>query len=383
MVKLNRSERQLLDSYYLNPEEAASFSSAGKLYAALREDGVEGKLTIAKIENYLRDKSSHYLYRPAQRRFNENKIIVATLNEIMGVDLMDVSNMSKENDGVKYVLLGVDLFSRRATSYPMLSKKCEETIGGFKKMFRQNHYKAVYADRGGEFTCTALKEYLKSVKTIIYHSENYVKVSTVERFIRTLRGKITRYLEANHTKRYIDALPKLIDSYNRTFHRSINTSPGNVNSKNSSEVYQFQYLPFKGKGSEVKPLRKFKFKIGDDVRLSMIKRSPFAKDSTREKWTEEIFTIVKRKRRQRAPAYKVEDQQGKSVSGWWWTNELQRAKLDPRKLYKLDPEFKIKERKTASGTLEYFVKFQGWPDAFNEWVPEKRLRDLQNISAKK
>ena len=39
-----------------------------------------------------------------------------------------------------------------------------------------------------------------------------------------------------NTARYIDVLPKIVDSYNRTWHSGIRSEPINVNKKNEKTV---------------------------------------------------------------------------------------------------------------------------------------------------
>ena len=42
------------------------------------------------------------------------------------------------------------------------------------------------------------------------------KAAVVERFNRTLRERLARYMTENHTKRWIDYLPECIANYNNT-----------------------------------------------------------------------------------------------------------------------------------------------------------------------
>ena len=59
-----------------------------------------------------------------------------------------------------------------------------------------------------------------------YTSENEdIKAAVVERFNRTMKTKMYRYFTARNTRRYVDALPDLLYSYNHTYHRSIGMPP--------------------------------------------------------------------------------------------------------------------------------------------------------------
>ena len=74
-----------------------------------------------------------------------------------------------------------------------------------------------------------------------FTTHNKTKASIVERFNRTLKGKMWKYFTANNTLRYIDILQKLIKSYNHSRHHSIGMRPVDVNKKNENVVCQSLY----------------------------------------------------------------------------------------------------------------------------------------------
>ena len=58
------------------------------------------------------------------------------------------------------------------------------------------------------------------------HSER--KSVVAERFIRTLKNKIYKYMTAISNNVYIDKLDDTVDEYNNTYHRTIKMKPINV-----------------------------------------------------------------------------------------------------------------------------------------------------------
>ena len=54
------------------------------------------------------------------------------------------------------------------------------------------------------------------------------QASIVERFNQTVKSKLYCYFTAANTLKYVDVLPKLVNQYNRTYHRSIKTTPAKV-----------------------------------------------------------------------------------------------------------------------------------------------------------
>ena len=53
----------------------------------------------------------------------------------------------------------------------------------------------------------------------------------IERFNKTLRDKMAKWILINHTKKYITALPSLIASYNTTVHSSTGLTSTEARSK--------------------------------------------------------------------------------------------------------------------------------------------------------
>ena len=63
----------------------------------------------------------------------------------------------------------------------------------------------------------------------------------MERFNRTLKEKMWRYLTYKNTERWVDVLPQLIKGYNLTHHRIIGRAPASVNAENAMDVCQHLY----------------------------------------------------------------------------------------------------------------------------------------------
>lgn len=60
----------------------------------------------------------------------------------------------------------------------------------------------------------------------------------------------------------------------------------------------------------------FRYKIGDDVRISQLKH-PFQRDY-QQKWTEEYFKVTQRYKRDGIPVYKVKDLSDEPIEGTFY-----------------------------------------------------------------
>ena len=111
----------------------------------------------------------------------------------------------------------------------------------------------------------------------MYSTHNEGKSVVAERFIKTLKNKIYKYMTSISTNMYIDKLDDIVNEYNNTYHRTIKMKP--------IDVKDNTYINIGKEGNDKDP----KFKVGDHVRISKYKNI-FAKGYT-PNWSEEIFLI--------------------------------------------------------------------------------------------
>ena len=111
----------------------------------------------------------------------------------------------------------------------------------------------------------------------MYLTHNEGKSVVAEKFIRTLKSKIYKYMTAASKHVYFDKLDDIINQYNNTYHRTIKMKPIEVR----DNTYIGSIKEVNDKDSE--------FKVGDHVRISKYKKI-FAKGYT-PNWSEEVFVI--------------------------------------------------------------------------------------------
>lgn len=107
----------------------------------------------------------------------------------------------------------------------------------------------------------------------------------------------------------------------------------------------------------------FRYKIGDDVRISQLKH-PFQIDY-QQKWTEEYFKVTQRYKRDGIPVYKVKDLTDEPIDGTFYESELQKVEKSGDILYRVEKV--LKKKRKRGNTSEVYVKWDGWPGKFNSW----------------
>ena len=124
-----------------------------------------------------------------------------------------------------------------------------------------------------------MKSWLEKNDIEMYSTHNEGKSVVAERFIRTLKTKIYKYMTSISKNVYIDKLDDIVNKYNNTYHSTIKMKPVDVKSNT--------YIDFNKETNIKDP----KFNIGDIIRISKYKNI-FAKGYT-PNWSEEVFVIKK------------------------------------------------------------------------------------------
>jgi hypothetical protein len=70
------------------------------------------KYPIGPIRKWLQNQDDYSLQKPVRRNFKRDKVIVHSPSEQLDVDLVDMQSLSKDDDGIKYLLVAIDVFSR-------------------------------------------------------------------------------------------------------------------------------------------------------------------------------------------------------------------------------------------------------------------------------
>ena len=111
----------------------------------------------------------------------------------------------------------------------------------------------------------------------MYSAHNEGKSVVAERFIRTLKNKIYKYMNSVSKNVCIDKLDDIVNKYNSTYHSTGKMKP--------VDVEQNTYI---GSSKEIND-KNPKFKIGDKIRISKY-QNIFARVYT-SSWSKEVFVI--------------------------------------------------------------------------------------------
>ena len=303
-----KMERKLKSIYY-DPKNPASFSSVSKLAKA-------SGYSEAKVKTWLKAQPTYTLHRQARKRYPTRKYIVHDIDEQWQADLADVSLIKSENDGNRFLLTVIDVFSRYAWVRACKSKAGNVVAEAFKDIFQEGRIpKRIQTDQGKEFENRHVLGLFHEHNIEQFSIKSPYKAAIVERFNRTLKHKLWRYFTMTTKQNWMRVLQDVVYSYNHSKHRTLGCAPADVTPANASEIREkvFEKRPQSRKKSDIK--------VGDKVRISKVK-SIFAKGYL-PNWTEEIFTVESVNRKTSPITYKLKDYDGEVIEGSFYREEIE------------------------------------------------------------
>jgi hypothetical protein len=348
-----------MEAYY-EVGEPGSYGGVEALYRLMKEKGQP--VTRRQAAEWLAKQDAYTLHKPIRRRFVRRKIYSRGIDYLWQADLVDVSHLADHNDGNRYLLTVIDVFSKHAWVVPLKKKDARTVTEAFESLLASAGRKPqkLQTDKGKEFVNAVFQSALRRQNVAFYVGQNEdIKASVAERFNRTLKTKMWKYFTHRNTFRYVDVLRDMVRSYNRSYHRTIGRSPASVKPEHEAAIRERMYGPEPPKSEP-------KLKVGDRVRIGKTRRA-FDKGYL-PNWTEEIFTISEALST-RPPTYRLKDYDDEQIEGTFYDREIQLVtKTDD--VYKIE---KILDTRRRRGVKEYLVKWRGYPDKFNSWVKETDL----------
>ena len=347
-----------LKQVYENIGKFGALSSPRRLALAANTSQQEAQKFLEKQESYT-------LHRRAVRPKHFRKTIALYPFEIAQADLMSLDgSYAKHNAPYKFLLVIIDVFSRRLFVKPLKSKHGSEVAKQLEQVFSEQTFKKIHVDRGKEFLNPSVKKTLEKYQIELYHTHSHLKATIVERSIRTLRSHLSAFCTHFNTFSFVPRLDLIVSQYNDSPHRSLgNLAPNQVNLQNTPYISDFMY----GKSESKQKKLRNQLQVGQSVRIL---RGKGIFEKGQFNFSKEIFRIASVQSTDPV-TFKLVDLSDEPVLGCFYQSELQKVQ-EPDE-YVID---KVLKRRTYRGVKQLLVSWLGYPTSFNTWINADQARNV-------
>ena len=262
------------------------------------------------------------LHKLIIKKIKTRKLYSSFRDNIWCADLAYMQLLSKFNKGFRFLLCVIDIFSKYAWFIPLKDKKGISIVNAFQKIFKKSDRtpNKIWVDKESEFYNNSFKKWLGDNDIKMYSTNNEGKSVVSERFIRTLKNKIHKYMTSVSKNVYIDKSRDIVNEYNNAYHTSIKMKPVDVKDNT--------YINLEKEVNDKYP----KFKIGDHVRISKYKNI-FVKGYM-PNWSEEVF-IIKKVKNTVPWTYVINDLNGEKIIGTFYEKQLQKTNQQEFRIEKI------------------------------------------------
>ena len=263
-----------LKRQFLKPSAPLAFSGINKIYKYY-----QGLLKVKDIQTFLRGQYSYTRHQEVHKVRRRNPTFCYAARQLIETDLIQLApEVAAANDHHPFILVAIDVFTRKAWGRLIPSKSAQHVADAFKSILSDmmsSHSnpeapKKILADRGLEFRNRIFKALLQEYNIELFHNYSSYHASHIERFNRTIQKKIMMLATAQGSYRFREQLPALLQSYNESHHSAIDLSPNEAELKSNAYAVRLEQAK---KYSKFWKMKKPKFRLYQICRIAFDKRT--------------------------------------------------------------------------------------------------------------
>ena len=220
---------ELLQKIYYDPK--TGYSNTLELYRRAKKKSTS--ITISYVKAWLAKQATAQVFKGTNAK--KTHLSIEAARGTYQIDHTFFPSNTKINNHYKAVFCAIEVGSRWAFVCPMKNTQTRAVLAAFEGLCdatkKHNPVKRIVTDDGVEFGSNALRDWLKEkaiAHRTLHKDYHYYSNSIVERFNLTLKRRLQKYMTANGTKKWIDALDDIVYGYNRSKHSTLAERPKDV-----------------------------------------------------------------------------------------------------------------------------------------------------------
>lgn len=254
---------ETMNSYLQKKYRQFGYPSVRKFYTIL-----DKKVPESTIRDFVRSQSVAQIHQ--KKVMKQGHITADFVDERFQIDLLDMSSLSRSNQGMKWIFICVDVFSRYSWAEPMKTKQPTDTAKALTKIMNESSVpKVINSDNGTEWKGT-FAELLKANNII--HNTNEIgdhqALGIIDRYSQYIKNTLYKHMTNTDSAQWIDYLDTAVKAYNNSPHSAIDDlTPKKARKKSNSIVIHEINLEKRNQNQDLRE----EPEVGDIVRMKVAK----------------------------------------------------------------------------------------------------------------
>ena len=136
--------------FYFDVHEPGSYEGLNSLHRTIKCKGKP--VTYKQVADWLAEQDVYMSHKPVRCRFPCRKTYSRGIDYLCQADFVDIAHLSKQNDGHRYLLVAIDVFSKYAWAIPLERKDAKSVSDAFDEIFAGGCKPTkLQTDKGKEF----------------------------------------------------------------------------------------------------------------------------------------------------------------------------------------------------------------------------------------
>jgi hypothetical protein len=185
------------------------------------------------VQEFLTRQTVYQLNKPEQKPINK-PIVGKYPNNRWAIDLIDMTKFEGYNNGYKWILTGIDYFSKYVFATPLKNKEDDSCLEGLEKIIHEQmedtYPHLLQSDNGKEFKNEIFKEWAEEHDVSLINTLSYTPTGNalVENFNKFLRKMINEGMIRYNSFNWVDHLDEYLTNRNDMRHGVTKKAPVHI-----------------------------------------------------------------------------------------------------------------------------------------------------------
>ena len=209
---------------------------------------IEPTVKRSDIKSFLDKQESAQQTTMKKERKQSGHITALIKNEVWQMDTFILDRYAKQNKGFKYLLVCVDVFTRKAFAEPMKNKDGPSVSEAFQKIVKRagDTPRSIMSDNDKAYLSDTFLNLMDKLKIALQPNvlNDHRALGIIDNFARRLKTTITKLQLHKNNLNWVDSIQNIIDNYNKSDHQAIDDLTPNEASepKNNDNIHEINLI---------------------------------------------------------------------------------------------------------------------------------------------